>query len=179
MLIVILFTIGTLCLILQTTLLHDLPGWMGRPDILFLLIVFAATHLDLFRGAVLALLLGLLMDIFSGIYLGLYPLTYLLVFFVLHGATRHLAFTEALHQVPLIIISYLFANSAVYVIASILAPQADVSWAWGNMLMQILIMSVVCIPCFSVFRWLQMKLTPKSGKPFFSLGPKPANRFKV
>ena len=179
MLIGIFFLIGTLCLILQTTLLHDLPAWMGQPDLLFLLIVFAATHLDLFKGAVLALLLGLLMDIFSGIFLGLYPLTYLLVFFVLKGITRHLAFTEAIHQVPLIVISYLFANSVIYITTSILAPQTDIAWAWGNMLLQILIMAAICIPAFSVFRWLQSRLTPKSGKPLFSLGPRPANRFKV
>lgn len=178
MLIGIFLTIGTLCLVLQTTLLHDLPAWMGQPDLLFLLIVFAATHLDLFRGAVLALLLGLLMDIFSGIFLGLYPLTYLLVFFVLKGTTRHLAFTEALHQIPLIVISYLFANSAIYVITSVLAPEAALSWAWGSMLQQIVIMSVVCIPCFSIFRWLQTRMTPGSGSAFLSLGPRPTNRFK-
>ncbi|MEW6595493.1 MAG: rod shape-determining protein MreD [Thermodesulfobacteriota bacterium] len=178
MLIGIFLAIGTLCLILQTTLLHDLPAWIGQPDLLFLLIVFAATHLDLFRGAVLSLLLGLLMDIFSGIFLGLYPLTYLLVFFVLKGSTRHLAFTEALHQVPLIVISYLFANSAIYVIASVLAPEAALTWDWGGMLQQIIIMSVVCIPCCSIFRWLQLRLTPGSGPSFLSLGSRPANRFK-
>ncbi|HSR37166.1 MAG TPA: rod shape-determining protein MreD [Desulfurivibrionaceae bacterium] len=178
MLIGIFLAIGTLCLVLQTTLLHDLPAWLGQPDLLFLLIVFAATHLDLVRGAILALLLGLLMDIFSGIFLGLYPLTYLLVFFVLKGATRHLAFTAALHQVPLIVISYLFGNAAIYVITSILAPEATLSWGWGNMLQQLIIMSVVCIPCFSVFRWLQLRMTPGSGSSFISLGARPSNRFK-
>ncbi len=178
MLIGIFLTIGTLCLLLQTTLLHNLPAWIGQPDLLFLLIVFAATHLDLFRGAVLALLLGLLMDIFSGIFLGLYPLTYLLVFFVLKTSTRHLAFTDTLHQIPLIIISYLFGNAAIYVISSILAPAAVLSWGWGNMLQQLIIMSVVCIPSFSLFRWLQLRMTPGSGSSFLSLGSRPANRFR-
>ncbi len=178
MLIGIFLVIGTLCLILQTTILHSLPAWMGQPDLLFLLIVFAATHLDLFRGAVLALLLGLLMDIFSGIFLGLYPLTYLLVFFVLKASTQRLAFTETLHQVPLIVISYLFANGAIYVITSILAPEAALSWAWDSMLQQIIIMSVVCIPCFSIFRWLQLRMTPGSGSSFLPLGSRPSNRFK-
>lgn len=178
MLIVIFLAIGTLCLILQTTVLHDLPAWMGQPDLLFLLIVFAATHLDLFRGAVLALLLGLLMDIFSGIFLGLYPLTYLLVFFLLKASTRHLAFTDTLHQIPLIVISYLFGNSAIYVISSVLAPEAALSWGWGSMIQQLIIMSVVCIPSFGLFRWLQMRLTPGSGSSFLALGSRPANRFK-
>jgi len=179
MLIGIFFLVGTLCLVLQTTLLHGLPAWLGRPDLLFLLIVFAAMHLDLFKGAVLALLLGLLMDIFSGIFLGLYPLTYLLVFFALKGATRHLAFTEAIHQVPLIVISYLFANSAIYIISAILAPETEIAWASSGMLLELLIMAAICIPCFSFFRWLQSLLTPKNGKPLFALGPRPANRFKV
>lgn len=178
MLIGIFLAIGTLCLLLQTTLLHDLPAWMGQPDLLFLLIVFAATHLDLFRGAVLALLLGLLMDIFSGIFLGVYPLTYLLVFFVLKASTRHLAFTDTLHQIPLIVISYLFGNAAIYVISSILAPEAVLSWGWGNMLQQLVIMSVVCIPAFGLFRWLQMRMTPGSGSSFLSLGSRPSNRFR-
>jgi len=178
MLIAIFLAIGTLCLVLQTTLLHGLPAWMGQPDLLFLLIVFAATHLDLFRGAVLSLLLGLLMDIFSGIFLGLYPLTYLLVFFVLKGSTRHLAFTDTLHQIPLIVISYLFANAAIYIITTVLAPEAVLSWGWGNMFQQVIIMSVTCIPCCSIFRWLQTRMTPGGNSSFLSLGSRPSNRFK-
>jgi len=150
----IFFLLGAFLLIFQTTLLHALPEWFGRPNLLFLLIVFIATNLDLFKGAVLALLFGLLMDIFSGVFLGLHPIVYLVLFFVLQRISKHLATNEAVHQMPLVAFSYLFSASSIFIFATILAPESKIYWAWGTEILQVLILAVICIPFFHIFKWI-------------------------
>lgn len=153
MVISFLFLAGTLLLILQTTVLHALPDWFGRPNLLFLLVVFLGTHLDVYKGAVLVLLFGLLMDIFSGIILGLHPVVYLLLFFLLQIVSRHLTLTESVHQMPLVAFSYLLSASGIFLFATILTPDSRLYWAWGNELLQVLILSVISIPFFNFFHW--------------------------
>jgi len=74
MFIAIFLILGILILVLQTTFLQLLPVWLGKPDILFLLVVHISCQPEIFRGSVVILLLGLLMDVFSGVFLGLYRL---------------------------------------------------------------------------------------------------------
>ncbi|MFA7384398.1 MAG: rod shape-determining protein MreD [Desulfurivibrionaceae bacterium] len=150
----ILFFSGTLLLILQTTLLHSLPEWFGRPNLSFLFIVFLGTYLDLYKGAVLALLFGLIMDIFSGVFLGLHPVIYLVLFFVLQFLSRHLTTRESIHQIPLVALSYLFTTGSIFIFTTILTPENRLYWAWGNEILQVLILSVTCIPFFNFFHWL-------------------------
>ncbi|NIQ09911.1 MAG: rod shape-determining protein MreD, partial [Gammaproteobacteria bacterium] len=70
MFIVIFLILGILILVVQTTFLQLVPGWLGQPDILFLLIVYIACQKEILAGAVSILLLGLLLDVFSGVFLG-------------------------------------------------------------------------------------------------------------
>ena len=172
------FLLGTLLLTLQTTLLHLLPEWVGRPNLIFLLVVYLAVHMDLYKGAVLALLFGLIMDIFSGIFLGLHPVIYLLLFFSLKGLSRHLAIMEPLHQVPMVAVSYLFSTSGIFIFTTILAPENPLEWAWGTVLLELLILCVICIPCFHFFHGISQLLTTTQTKSFFSRS-KTGNRFKV
>ncbi len=161
-----LFLLGTILLILQTTLLHALPDWMGRPDLLFLLIVFLGSKVDIYKGAMLALFFGLMMDIFSGIFLGLHPVVYLFLFFTLKGIAHHLVINEAVHQVPLVVLSYLFAASGIYIFSSMLAPDTSLSWGWGNHVLQMLILAVICMPFFSLFEWVTEAFDRSNHHPF-------------
>lgn len=178
MLISVFLAIGALFLVLQTTLFHQLPGWIGSPDLLFLLIVFAALHLDLFKGAVIALLLGLIMDIFAGIFLGVYPLTYLLLFFLLKLILRHLALTDLIHQVVLALAGFLFASGVIYITVAVLAPESPPAWSWATMLLQMLILAVVCIPFFHLLQSLPALLAERRDKPFLSFKRRSGNRFR-
>jgi rod shape-determining protein MreD len=135
--------------VLQTTLFAELPAWLGRPDLIFLLVVFLAYRFEAIKGAVLVFLIGLLMDIFSGIFLGIYPTVYLLVFFILKILSKHMA-NEATFQAPLALLSYLFTASCIFVISSLLAPEAHLEWSWRIMLLQVIMLAVVAIPFFSL-----------------------------
>jgi len=174
----LLFLSGTFLLILQTTLLHVLPEWFGRPNLLFLLIVFLGTSLGIYKGAVLALLLGLLMDIFSGVFLGLHPVIFLALFSILQVVSRHLAINSSIHQIPLVVLSYLFTASSIFIFTSILTPENRLYWAWGNEILQVLILSVICIPFFKLLLWLTTIFdSKKAGNPFRR--QKTGNRYRI
>lgn len=175
MLIISFLSLGSFLLILQTTLFHFLPAWIGKPDLLFTLIIFLAIGIDAYKGAILALLLGLLVDIFSGIYLGLYPVTYLSLFFILKGASEHLAIDESAHQVPLVVISYIITSSGIFIFASMLAPENDINWSWSSILLQILILSIISVPLFNIYHGL-LSFCKKKTKPSF-FRRKSGNRF--
>jgi len=173
-----LFLSGTILLILQTTLLHSLPEWFGRPNLLFLFIVFLGTYLDVYKGAVLALLFGLIMDIFSGVFLGLHPVIYLVLFFALQAVSRHLAINESIHQIPLVALSYLFTASSIFIFTSILTPENGLYWAWGSEILQVLILSVICIPFFNFFHWLTTVFDSKNANNPFRR-QKTGNRYRM
>jgi len=143
--------LGIMVLVLQTTFLQLLPAWLGKPDILFLLIVYISCHADILRGSVLILLLGLLMDVFSGVFLGLYPVIYLLVFAFIKGISRKIAINEFAYQVPLAVISYLFVSAAMFLFSFSLASDNLPQWSWGIILLQLLMLAVIGAPVFGIF----------------------------
>ena len=177
MLVLVFFFLGVALLILQTTLFQILPEWAGKPDLLFVLIVFIAIRIDLIKGAVIVLLFGLMMDIFSGIYLGLHPVIYLMLFFALNGITKHLAINESVHQVPLVIISYLLACTGIYIFASMLSPADDLVWAWGQILLQLVILAIITAPLFKIYNWVLSLLVDNSKLSHLWRRPKSGNRF--
>jgi rod shape-determining protein MreD len=171
------FFLGVFLLVAQTSLLTILPEWIGMPDPFFVLVVFAAIRLELVQGALLLLLLGLVMDIFSGIFLGIYPITYLLLFFLLHGLSKKLAIQEVVHRIPLVLASFLLANSLLYAFATFLAPENDMPWHWRDILLQILLLCLITMPMFNVFEAFDSMLSPKKSGLFF-LRPKHKNTFR-
>ncbi len=177
MLVSVFFFLGVFLLILQTTLFQVLPEWAGKPDLLFVLIVFLAIRMDMIKGAVLVLLFGLLMDIFSGIYLGLHPVIYLMLFFALNSVTKHLAINESVHHVPIVIISYLLACSGIYIFASILSPANDLVWSWGQLFLQIVILAIITAPFFKMYTWTLSLLEDRAKLSYPWRKPKSGNRF--
>jgi rod shape-determining protein MreD len=145
------FLIGVVFITLQTTFFLFLPGWIGKPDFLFVLIVFLALRGDLVKGAVIVFFFGMLMDIFSGIFLGLYPVAYLFIFFILQGASRHLILDEVIHQVPLVLISYLLMTSCIFIFMTLFLNEASMSWSWRDILLQLFLFFLISIPLFYQF----------------------------
>lgn len=169
--------LGTILLTIQTTLFHILPPWIGRPDLLFILVIFLATDMETFKGALLVLLFGFLMDIFSGIYLGMYPLLYLLLFFAIKTLSRHVVLVEIVHQVPLVVVSYLLLCCGIYVFNSIMAPETSAPWSWLVILQQLLILTVISIPLRHLYDHIASLFEKESTYlPF--LQKKRRNRFK-
>ena len=177
MFIIIFLILGILILVLQTTFLQLLPAWLGKPDILFLLIVYISCQSDILRGSVLILLLGLLMDVFSGVFLGLYPVIYLLVFAFIKGISRKIAINEFAYQVPLAVISYLFVSIGMFLFSFSLAPDSPPQWSWGTILLQLLMLAVIGAPVFGIFDAIMNFYRSTSAAGLFP-GSKSSNRFK-
>jgi rod shape-determining protein MreD len=177
MFIVIFMILGILIIVLETTFLQLLPAWLGKPDLLFLLIVYVACQANFFRGALIVLLLGLIMDAFSGVFLGLYPVTYLLVFAFIKGISRQIAINEFAYQVPLAVVSYLFVGTGMFLFSFFLAPDSPPQWSWGAILLQLLILAVIGTPVFGIFDSVSNFYKSSSASGRF-LGTKRYNRFK-
>ncbi|MDH5298096.1 MAG: rod shape-determining protein MreD [Desulfobulbaceae bacterium] len=169
--------LGAAFLVIQTTIFPLLPEWMGKPDLLFLLVVFIAIRLDIFQGAVLALLFGLMMDIFSGVFLGLYPVIYLLLFFLLKGLAHHLVIDDTVHQAPLVAASSLFVNSGLFLMASILAPDSSLDWAWRDIILDTLILAVIAMPFYHFCTHFHCLVRQGIPKPTLTRS-KTGNRFR-
>lgn len=177
MLVIIFLILGILILVLETTFLQLLPAWLGKPDLLFLLIVYIACQVDVFRGALIVLILGFIMDTFSGVFLGLYPVTYLLVFAFIKGISRQIAINEFAYQVPLAIISYFLVGTGMFFIAFLLAPDSPPQWSWSAILLQLLILAVIGTPVFGIFDSVSNYYQSSSASGRF-WGSKRSNRFK-
>lgn len=177
MYIIIFLILGILILVLQTTFLQLLPPWLGKPDILFLLIVYISCQSDILRGSVLILLLGLLMDVFSGVFLGLYPVIYLLVFAFIKGISRKIAINEFAYQVPLAVISYLFVSIGMFLFSFSLAPDTPPQWSWGTILLQLLMLAVIGAPVFGILDTI-MNVYRRTAATGLLPGSKSSNRFK-
>ena len=177
MVVITFFLLGVMLLILQTSLLISLPEWLGRPDPLFVLIVFVAARLDLVHGAIVLLLLGLVMDIFSGVFLGLYPIVYLLLFLLLRSLSRRLVIQEMVHQIPLVLSCYLFVNGLLFIIATMLAPENYLDWNWKKIILQMLMLAIISLPLFSLFHFAE-QLSIKKNPHTFLRRSKHKNTFR-
>jgi len=176
MFILIFLILGILLLVLQTTFLQLLPVWLGKPDLLFLLIVYIACQAGILRGAFVVILLGLLMDAFSGVFLGLYPVIYLLVFAFIKGISRQIAINEFAYQVPLAVISYILVGIGMFLLSFFLTPDSPPQWSWGIMLLQLIILAVIGTPVFGIFDSIMSFYRSSTASGRFP-GTKSSNRF--
>lgn len=151
LLILCFLAIGVLQLSLQTSLFMFLPPWLGKPDLLFVLVAFTAYRVDALRGALLVFMMGVMADVYSGSLLGLYPSIYVLVYLFIKVAARYVSLDEAAYQVPLIASSYLLAASAVFVITCVFLPDNLPAWPWGAVLLQLLLLGIMTIPLWSFY----------------------------
>lgn len=129
----------------------SLPGWLGAPDLFFILLVFISVRFEMLTGAILILLLGLSMDIFAGIFPGLHPLVYLLLFALIQTINSRFVIKEKLYQIPLVMACYLLTNTACFIINILLGLGNTLIWDWQAIVQQMLMLSILTIPFFILF----------------------------
>lgn len=71
-----------LSLVVQTTVLAELPHRLAKPDLLLILIVYFGLYSSPLAGAMLAFLSGYMMDIFSGSIFGIHTFSKTAIFFL-------------------------------------------------------------------------------------------------
>ncbi len=148
------FILGILLIAVQTTFFQFFPTWLGRPDLVYVLVAFIAYRFDWFRGFFLVYSLGWMMDVISGIYLGTYSIQFLLVFLCLKLLTRNSPVKETAYQVPLVGISYFLVQMGFYFFYSIAIPDALPEWSWNRVVQETIVLLVATVPCFLLFNSL-------------------------
>ncbi|MEN8258533.1 MAG: hypothetical protein ABFS09_11790 [Thermodesulfobacteriota bacterium] len=169
--------LGTLLLILQTSLLPVLPGWFAKLDPFFVLVVFVTVRFDPYRGALLVIYCGMLTDIFSGIYSGLHPVVYMALHFMVKLLSKPLVLNEPPHQIPLVLTSYFFVLSLTHMITSFLSPEVASLWNWKDIIVRMMLLALVTMPLFSLYDFTMSRLSPKKALQVL-IKPRNKNRFR-
>jgi len=152
-------SLGFLLLSIQTTVFSFFPDWLGKPDFIFILIVFVAYRFNWISGIFLAFCFGWMLDVVSGIYLGTYLCMALLVFCLVKFFTQNSPVKETAYQVPLVGLSYFCVQCIFYVFFLFIQPGVLPPWSWVRVAQETFILLVAAIPCFVLFNWLYEKIT--------------------
>ncbi len=160
------FFLGMLLISIQATFFQFFPSWLGRPDLVYILVTFIAYRFDWFRGFFLVYTLGWMMDVVSGMYLGTYSIQFLFVFICLKVITRNSPVKETAYQVPLVGISYFLVQMGFYFFYSFAIPDTLPEWSWNRMVQETIILLVATVPCFLLYNslyeyFLQRRLSQK------------------
>ena len=153
--------LGAFLIVAETTFLQFFPPWLGRPDLVFILLVFTAYKFNWFRGLLLAFSLGWLLDVVSGVFLGSYLLLSLLVFAIVKFLSQNSPVKETAYQIPLVGISYFVVQCLFYLFFSMAQPGALPPWSWSRVLQEAIILIVASLPCFVFLNWLYEKLSQR------------------
>ncbi len=140
--------LGVVFIVAETSLFPLLPGALGSPDFLYIMVVFVAYRFGWGTGLLYVYILGWMMDVVSGIHPGLYPLQNILVFSILKMLTENSPLKENTYQVPLVGVSYFLMQMVFYFLYSMLAPEALVPWSWNRVIQETFILLFATIPVF-------------------------------
>lgn len=138
----------------QTTFLHFLPQWLGRPDFIYIHVAFIAYRMDWVRGGLLAFLTGWMLDVVSGVFLGSDVLECVVVFICLKLLTQNSPIRQSAYQIPLVGVSYFLVQVLITLFYSFTLAENASTWSWGLLLQETIIIVFAAIPCFLVFNAL-------------------------
>jgi rod shape-determining protein MreD len=162
---VVFLLLGILLIVLQTSVLQMLPGEFARPDLVYLLVAFAAYRLPWLPGILLAFTVGWILDVLVGVNLGVYPLQFLLVFVCLKFATLNSPVKESAYQIPMIGVSYFLLKMLSYIVSSMTIQYERLpEWSWVGIIQQTLLLVIAAIPCFLLFNCLYEYLLTRAAR---------------
>ncbi len=167
MLAITFWAVGIVLIIAQTTLLEYMPLWLGRPDLVFVLVAFIAYRFAWIPGILLVFALSWVLDVVAGIYLGLYPLACLLAFTALKTLTNKSPVKESTYQIPLVGLSYFLMQIFFYFVYSVLLPDMLPEWSWPGTLQRTILVVLAAVPLFILFNRLYEYIRTRRfrGKP--------------
>lgn len=161
---VVFLILGILLTVLQTSVLQMMPGSFSRPDLVYLLVAFAAYKLPWLPGILLAFTVGWVLDVLVGINLGIYPLQFLFVYVCLKLVTLNSPVKESAYQIPMVGVSYFLLKMAVYLFSSLTLQYGLPEWSWVQNIQETLLLVVAAIPCFLLFNGLYEYLLNRAAR---------------
>ncbi len=156
--------IGIALIVLQTTAFSSLPHGLGRPDMVYLLVVFAAYRFPWLPGLALVFIIGWIFDVLSGVNLGVYPLLCVCVFVALKLITIHNPVKACLYEIPFVGVSFFLAQMVIFFLYSMSLEENLLAWSWGEVFRESVLLVLAAIPCFFLFDALYSSLEKKVRK---------------
>ncbi len=150
--------IGIALIVLQTTAFYSLPHGLGRPDMVYLLVVFAAYRFPWLPGFILAFIIGWVFDVLSGVNLGVYPLLCICVFVGLKLITLRNPVKAFLYEIPLVGVSFFLTQMVIFFLYSMTLEENLLDWSWGEVFRESVLLVFAAIPCFFLFDALYSSL---------------------
>ena len=170
--------VGIALVIIQTSILQFFPSWLGSPDLIFILIAFAAYRFDWLSGLLLVIIFSWIMDVVSGLYLGTYPLLYIFLFISLKVFKENSPVKEVAYQIPLVGIAFFVGHSCLYFFYSLVLPDVLPTWSWITILQEMFVMIVATVPCFLLYNSLFEHLAQRRFTPPRILRKRSGNYFR-
>jgi rod shape-determining protein MreD len=144
---------GTIALGFQTTsVAFAVPSGL-KPDLMMVVVVWAAGRISLGIGAPFAFLAGMMMDLFSGSPSGLFAVFYCLIFVCAVYAHANLSIQEYAGPVILVFCASLAAGATVVLAARVSGPVGFGWTAAGWIVLKSLITAVAALPAFGLIEW--------------------------
>ncbi len=147
-------TLAIFLVVAQTTFMHFLPHWLGRPDFIYILVAFFAYRMDWARGGLLVFITGWMLDVLSGVYLGAYVIECSFVFICLKVLTQNSPVRQSAYQIPLVGVSYFLVQFLIMLFYTFTVGEGGSGWSWRVMIQETIIVVFASIPCFLPFNKL-------------------------
>ncbi|MCK9174110.1 MAG: hypothetical protein M0O96_02355 [Desulforhopalus sp.] len=149
--IIVFALLGIFAIVFQTAVMHDLPSWFGRPDFLFILLVFISYRFAWIPGLALVFTLSWMMDVETGVSLGFYPLICLLVFTVLKLVASGKQVKEATYQIPLLGVAWLVARFIFHLLDMFTGWLMLPDWEILQTIEESVLLMIIAIPLFALY----------------------------
>lgn len=145
--------VGTLLVIVQTTLLMPTPVWRFAPDLYFIFVAFLASRFAVFPALLLVYLVGLMLDVLMGTVLGMYSSLCFLGFGLIRLFASNTVYRDFFYSIPMISLSFLALSGLLYLLFDFFYTGQLIPWKWGEMLIRTLLVALFTYP---LFRFLDM-----------------------
>ena len=140
--------VGTLLVVLQTTLLMPTPVWAFSPDFYFIFVAYLASRFTPVLGLLLVYLLGLMLDVLVGTMLGMFSTLCFAGFACIRLFSSRMVRWDFLYSIPLISLTFFLLSALVYLVFDFLYVGQLVTWVWWEMLIRAALVAAFTYPLF-------------------------------
>jgi len=150
MLFLFFFLVALVIVVVQTTFLQALPFAWGGPDLIFILVVFAAYRFAWLPGLLLVFCAAWMFEVTASLRLGIYAIQCLVVFILLKTFTHNIPIRESFYQIPLAVLAFVLSR-LFSLFVSLVVGQGTVEWIWWPLLRDTIWFTVTASLLFIVF----------------------------
>jgi len=144
------FLVAAITVVIQTTLFRALPLAWGSPDLVFILVVFAAYRFPWLSGLLLVFCTTWMLEVTASLRLGIYTIECLVVFAFLKTITHNIPIKDAIYKIPLAVLVFVLSRLFSFFV-SFVVGQGTADWSWWPLLRDTLWFAMMAWGLFMAF----------------------------